>query len=265
MAKGLPYYAPPKPRTPKKQEEFENGGEGDEEYQESRESDTNTLELGPSIGGNEEERSQNGYLDSQDESSQGDISVVSVDTTRGGSDRLPEGEEEVQERERSRSCHSDALTMENVGNAPLQSSLVKRQLWNGDEVERTDKSTVGSSSGRARRKSSRLSSVDSQSTPGNGLAPSSDMNYSRSMDTSETLTEPHGVPPSDNGAQTCSSSTLPVSLDRRRLLSLFDSVVSATSNCAVKDMEMLHSTITQLVFRYRMQTERRQLLEVRCL
>ena len=53
-----------------------------------------------------------------------------------------------------------------------------------------------------------------------------------------------------------------VEIDCRRLLSLFDSVVSATEGCGLEKMEKLLATFDHLVFRYRLRNDRRQLVNV---
>lgn len=66
-----------------------------------------------------------------------------------------------------------------------------------------------------------------------------------------------------NGINESSSASSPaVDIDCRRLLSLFDSVVSATEGCGLEKMEKLLATFDHLVFRYRLRNDRKQLVNV---
>ena len=55
-----------------------------------------------------------------------------------------------------------------------------------------------------------------------------------------------------------------VSIDSKSLLELFERIVSGTENCSVEEMERIHTTYRQLVFRHRMSWERQSLIEVSC-
>ncbi len=278
MVEGLPYYAPARPRTPRKQDDQgdKDRAEGQGERVESLSSTLpeGSLESGiPANAVDEEERPQNGY---PEPSLEGDSSVVAMETAESG------GNPATQENEgpsRLSGCHDNVPATERVTKKPIQSS-VKRQLWDGEsatppeEGDNTpqhapnDKPSTAGSSGRLRRRSVRLTSQSSQSATPHEPSPSTDS----AMDTSESRMpsqlEAAGVRPSNinrNSSKTSVHTRLPVSMDRRRLLSVFERVVAVTGRCALRDMEMLHSTISQLMFHYRMQTDRHQLLEVCCL
>ena len=58
------------------------------------------------------------------------------------------------------------------------------------------------------------------------------------------------------------TSRFTVDIDHCRLLSVFERVVDRTENCSVEVMEKMLSTFEHLVFRYRMKSDRRQLITV---
>lgn len=55
-----------------------------------------------------------------------------------------------------------------------------------------------------------------------------------------------------------------VSIDGRGLVELFERIVEGTDGCSVEEMERIHTTYRQLLFRHRMSWEREGLLEVSC-
>lgn len=65
---------------------------------------------------------------------------------------------------------------------------------------------------------------------------------------------PSKSPPTTRQAQ--------VSIDGRSLVELFERIVKGTDCCSVEEMERIHTTYRQLVFRHRMSWERQGLLEV---
>lgn len=71
-----------------------------------------------------------------------------------------------------------------------------------------------------------------------------------------------------NGGSSSSSSNssrqAQVSVDGRGLLELFERIVKGTDSCSVEEMERIHTTYKQLVFRHRMSWQREDLLEVSC-
>lgn len=56
-----------------------------------------------------------------------------------------------------------------------------------------------------------------------------------------------------------------VSVDGKGLMELFERIVKGTDGCSVEEMERIHTTYRQLVFRHRMSWQREDLLEVSCL
>lgn len=58
------------------------------------------------------------------------------------------------------------------------------------------------------------------------------------------------------------SPTKQVAVDRKGLLEVFERIVKETEGCSVEDLERIHTTYQQLVFRHRMSWEREGLLEV---
>ena len=67
---------------------------------------------------------------------------------------------------------------------------------------------------------------------------------------------------SRSSASSCSP-TKQVMVDKKGLLEVFERIVKETEGCSVEDMERIHTTYQQLVFRHRMSWEREGLLEVR--
>lgn len=70
-----------------------------------------------------------------------------------------------------------------------------------------------------------------------------------------------------NGESSSSNSVPParqaqVSVDGRGLLELFERIVKGTDGCSVEEMERIHTTYKQLVFRHRMSWQREDLIEV---
>ena len=65
--------------------------------------------------------------------------------------------------------------------------------------------------------------------------------------------------------EACSNTinALAVDIDCGKLLSLFDRIVSKTKDCSLEQLEQLLSIFDHLVFRYRLRTDRRQLVNVR--
>lgn len=55
-----------------------------------------------------------------------------------------------------------------------------------------------------------------------------------------------------------------VSIDAKSLLEVFERIVNGTEKCSVEEMERIHTTYRQLVFRHRMSWERQSLIEVSC-
>lgn len=270
VVEGLPYYAPMRPRTPKKQDEQKTteGGGGDQEL--------NTLPQGVSESGRsppaQEDGGDNGYPDSRDSTVEKDSCAVAPDAAKA--DGSIDKEEETKE------LQDPSQGVDDAGMEVGQGS-VRRQLWNGDEAMSTgklaeenvdttqpptSKPSKASLTGGTRRRSSRLSSINPQSFTHHESSPSADTDSNMAMDTTSTQppSQPETLPSNGhtNSGGTGTPTQLPVSIDRLRLLSLFERVVVVTGRCAVKDMEVLHSTVSQLVFRYRMHTDRHQLLEV---
>ena len=276
IIEGLPYYAPPKPRTPRKQNEDvgsreaspstpnENGEEGEMEHSER-----------VLVSESEEEAQKmvnSGHGEKMDESTVEESGRPQTDEADGeGVVAKRNGVQDEQQEEESQKLHQGKG--KSLKNAQVRRKILKEEPSH-DQKEATvhlpDSNSL--SSGRRTRRS--LSSVSQNSALQDSVDSSLEIfvrgEEEGSMEASAVAAQQESLQPSSCVDDTNMDEATPicarqdrVTIDRRKLLELFERVVHETESCSVEQMEDLYFTFEHLVFRHRMKKERSQLLEVR--
>ena len=268
IIEGLPYYTPPKSRTPRKLDEEvesrevspsapnENGEDG--EMEDSEEMLMSKSEEEVQKGGNSSRvvtsEKMNGSAVEQSGKPQTDEadgeSVLAV-------------EQEVQDMEESLKLHQSRP--KSLKNAQVKRKILKEPSGAQQQANAQTPESDSLSVGRHTRRSLK--------SPQDSIDSSLEMfvrDEEGSMEGSPLATQQVSLQPSssvddtnmDEATPICARQDL-VTIDRRKLLGLFERVVCETEDCSVEQMEDLYFTFEHLVFRHRMKKERSQLLEVR--
>ena len=268
IIEGLPYYTPPKSRTPRKLDEEvesrgvspsapnENGEDG--EMEDSEEMLMSKSEEEVQKGGNSSRvvtsEKMNGSAVEQSGKPQTDEadgeSVLAV-------------EQEVQDMEESLKLHQSRP--KSLKNAQVKRKILKEPSGAQQQANAQTPESDSLSVGRHTRRSLK--------SPQDSIDSSLEMfvrDEERSMEGSPLATQQVSLQPSSSVDDTNTDEATPicarqdlVTIDRRKLLGLFERVVCETEDCSVEQMEDLYFTFEHLVFRHRMKKERSQLLEVR--
>ena len=277
IIEGLPYYAPPKPRTPRKQNEEvgsreaspftpnENGEDGEMEHSErvlvseSEEEVQKKVNSGHVAPGEKMDKStmeQSGR--SQTDEAGGEGVVAERNGVQGG-----------QQDEESLKLHQGKA--KSLKNAQVRRKILKEDSSH-DQQQANAQTPESNSLPSGRHTRRRLSSVSQNSALQDSVDSSLEIfvrDETGSMEASPVAAQQESLQPSscvddtnmDEATPVCARQDL-VIIDRRKLLGLFERVVHETESCSVEQMEDLYFTFEHLVFRHRMKKERSQLLEV---
>ena len=274
IIEGLPYYTPPKPRTPRKQNEDvgsretspstpnENGEGGEMAHSES-----------VLVSESEEEAQKmvnSGHGEKMDESTVEESGRPWTDEADGeGLVAKRNGVQGEQQEEESQKLHQGEAKS-------LKNTQVRRKILKEEPSHDQQEATVhlpdsnSLSSGRRTRRS--LNSVSQNSALQDSVDSSLEIfvrgEEEGSMEGSPVAAQQESLQPSScvddtNTATPICARQDRVTIDRRKLLELFERVVHETESCSVEQMEDLYFTFEHLVFRHRMKEERSQLLKVR--
>ena len=276
IIEGLPYYAPPKPRTPRKQNEEvgsreaspstpnENGEEGEMAHSERVMVSESEEDVQKEVN--------SGHGETMDESTMEESGRPQTDEAGGeGVVAKRNGVQGEQQEEETLKLHQGKAKS-------LKNAQVRRKILKGEPSHDQQEATAhlpdsnSLSSGRCTRRS--LSAVSQNSALQDSVDSSLEIfvrgEEEGSMEASPVAAQQESLQPSSCVGDTNMDEATPVcarqdrvTIDRRKLLELFERVVRETESCSVEQMEDLYFTFEHLVFRHRMKKERSQLLEVR--
>ena len=277
---GLPYYAPAKPRTPRKHDDAE-GAESNVNmsYNVSSNAKGSCDEV---VGSKSEDEIPKSVNSAQSESTN-ELTTAGAERSGG---TLTEGESMPVKTNGVERQDEESPKHHLGGNSKsrfLRNSQVKRKLLREEHSTTPQQPSGGSSensSWSAVRHKKRTSSSSAPVHAQNGLEESADTaleTFMSSEDEGSMPMETFSLATEHRNSRQNSSSVdhvnqeeaLSVStrqdlvvLDRQKLLGLFERVAHVTESCSVEQMEALYSTLEHLAFRHRMKNDRRRLLEV---
>ena len=239
---GMPYYAPPKPKTPKKedvesnQDEEKNTIDGERKEEEEKEEmmeDVNEVYTDDVINGSIHEENSSSLVTSIHEENSSSL-VTSIHKENSSSLVTSIHEE-----------NSSSLVHKENSSSLVTSGLARRLSFDNKI------------NGRKRSRSKSEVSPDSLNEEIT-LSPSQDCISKVTNDSTIIELNPSVSDGSNNDLIVQGE----VVIDKTKLLMLYKRVVSLTDSCSTEQCLKLHSTLNQLVFRHRMVWNRQALIEV---